>query len=408
LIHAVIAFVEAGKEYHMKRICLVGMVLVILVYGSVIAVSAAEKVRGVTDTEIFIGQWGPQTGPAALWGAVARGTGVFFEMINAEGGINGRKIKYFLRDDAYQPAQTKAIGKEFIEQIGVFAVVGGVGTSSGMAVRDDLMHNKVPWVGPPSGSTHWIDPFQKYLFALYPLYWQEAHILAQYAAEQLGKKKIAFFYQNDDYGKQGLDGARKYAAEKGMKLVAEVPVEVTDTDLKSHALNLKDAGADAVILWVLPKHAAIILGASKAAGFQPQWMASSTLSDSKMMFDVTKGLWKDVIYANFLNTESPLVQKYLEATDKFAPQEKYRGVFYLAGFLFAEPLVEGLKRAGKDLNPDTFVTAMESLEHWNNWLGHDCTFTAEDHQGMKSVYLSKCGDDGKAIKISDWIAYTGK
>lgn len=392
----------------MKRKNLLALLVATVLVGFSMTAPAAEKVRGVTDTEILVGQWGPQTGPAALWGAVARGSGVFFELVNSEGGIHGRKIKYFLRDDAYQPAKTKAIGKEFVEDIGVFAVVGGVGTSPGMAVRDYLMQNKVPWVAPSTGSTHWTEPFQKYLFAVYPLYWQESYLLTQYAVEKMGKSKIAFFYQNDDYGKQGLDGARKYVEEKGAKLVAEVPVEVTDTDLKSHALKLKESGADAVILWVLPKHAAIILGASKAAGFQPQWIASSTLSDSELMFGLTKGLWKDVVFANFLDLESPLVKKYLAATDKFAPDEKYRGVFYLAGFLFAEPLVEGLKRAGKDLNPDSFVKAMESIKNWNDWIGHDCTFTSSDHQGMKSVFLAKCGDGGKPVKISDWLTYKGK
>ena len=90
---------------------------------------SAQQVRGVTDTEILVGQWGPQTGPAAPWGAVARGTDLFFKIINEEGGIHGRKFKYFLRDDSYQPAKTKAIAKEFVEQIGVFAVVGGVGVA---------------------------------------------------------------------------------------------------------------------------------------------------------------------------------------------------------------------------------------------------------------------------------------
>ena len=122
----------------MRRPFFAGLLSIVMCLGLITAAAAADKVRGVTDTEILIGQWGPQTGPAALWGAVARGSGVLFEMINAEGGINGRKIKYFLRDDAYQPAQTKAIAKEFVESLGIFAVVGGVGTSSGMAVRDFL------------------------------------------------------------------------------------------------------------------------------------------------------------------------------------------------------------------------------------------------------------------------------
>jgi len=398
-------FKKEGRVMRKGFVISVSIICLGLLAGSFSVVGAADKVRGVTDTEIVIGQWGPQTGPAALWGAVARGTGVLFDMINEEGGIHGRKIKYVLRDDAYQPAKTKAIGKEFVEQIGVFGVASGVGTSPGMAVRDYLVENKVPWVGPATGSQHWTVPFQKYIFAIYPRYVDEAFVLSQYAVEKLGKKKIAFFYQNDDYGKEGLDGAKKYLEKKGLKLAAEVPVEVTDTDLKSHALKLKESGADAVIMWVLPKHAAIILGQSKAAGFQPQWIASSTLSDAALMYTVTKGLWEGVIYANFLDMDSPLVKKYLEAQKKFAPNEKNTGVFFIAGFMFVEPMVEGLRRAGKDLTPETFVKAMETIKNWNDWLGHDCTFTPQDHQGMKSIFLSKCGPEGKVEKISDWLTY---
>ena len=313
-----------------------------------------------------------------------------------------------MRDDAYQPSKTKAIAKEFVENLGIFGVASGVGTSTGMAARDYLMENKVPWVGPATGSKHWSDPLQKYLFAVYPRYTDEASLLTQYLVEKLGKKKIAFFYQNDDYGKEGLEGAQKYAKRAGLQLAAEVPVEVTDTDLKSHALKLKESGAEAVILWILPKHAAIILGQAKAVGFEPQWVASSTLSDSNLMYKITKGLWEGVVYANFLNIESPLAKKYLEAQKKFAPNEQYTGIFFLAGFVFVEPMVEGLKRAGKDLTPDTFVKAMETIRNWNDWLGYDCTFTPQDHQGMKSAFISKCGPEGQQIKISDWMTYKGE
>jgi len=396
------------KERKMKRSVLLTLVFAVALIGSVTTAMGAEKVRGVTDTEILVGSWGPQTGPAALWGSVGRGTGVLFELVNSEGGIAGRKIKYFLRDDSYQPSKTKAAAKELVEKIGVFGVVGGVGTSCGMAVRDYLTRNKIPWVGPASGSSHWTVPFNKYIFSIFPQYFQEAYMQTKYAVEKMGKKKIAFFYQNDDYGKEGLAGAKKFLSEKGMKLVAEIPVEVTDTDLKSHGLKLKKSGADTVIIWVLPKHAAIILGVSKAMGFAPQWMSSSTLSDSTLMFRVTKGLWKGVIYGNFVNMKSPLIKKYLAAQKKFAPREKYTGLFYLAGFAFAEPMVKGLKIAGKDLTVDSFIKAMETIKDWNDWLCYDCTFTTTDHQGLKSVFLEKCGDKGARIKVSDWLVYKPK
>ncbi len=385
-----------------KMIMVCGILLVVCwVVG---LAGAAEKVRGVTDKAIKIGQWGPQTGPAAAWGAVARGTDLYFKLINDEGGIHGRKIEYYLRDDAYNPAKTKAIGKEFINQIGVFAVVGGVGTAPGMAVRDDLSENKVVWVSPSTGNKHWSRPFQKYIFAVYPLYVDEAYLLTQFAVEKMGKKKIAVFYQNDDYGKDGLEGVEKYMKEKGMELAARVSVEVPDTDLSSHALKLKESGAEAVIMYLLPKHAAIILGEAAKIGFAPQWISSSTLSDAPLMYEVTKGLWKGVIVASFgelPDSDHPLMVKYRQAWQKYAPKERW-GTFYYAGIIWAEPLVEGLKRAGRNLTTEGLISALETLKEWKG-IGPPLTYTSTDHLGAKSIKIAKVKDDGNLELLTDWI-----
>lgn len=366
----------------------------------------AADVRGVTDTEIRVGQWGPQTGPAALWGAVARGTDMYFKLINDAGGVHGRQIKYYLRDDAYNPAKTKAIAKEFVERLGVFAVVGGVGTGPGMAVRDYLMENKVPWVAPSTGSTHWTVPFQKYIFAVYPLYVDEAYLLTKYAYENKGKK-IAFFYQNDDYGKEGLRGAQKAMHELGDKLVAQVAVEVPDTDLSSHALKLKDSGADVVIMWLLPKHAAIILGESAKIGFKPQWVSTNTLSDAPLMTQITKGLWKGVICSSFgevPDSDHPLMVQYREGWKKYAPKERW-GTFYYAGIIWAEPMVEGFKRAGKKLTVESFVKAMETFKDWQG-IGPPLTYTTTDHQGSKSVMIAQVDENGNLKPITEWLRIT--
>lgn len=368
----------------------------------------SAEVRGVTDTEIVIGSWGPQTGPAALWGAVGRGTELLFKIINEEGGIHGRKIKFIYRDDAYQPAKTRAVVKELVENVGIFAAVGGVGTAPGMAVRDYLVENEVVWVSPATGSSNWSIPLQKSIFALYPRYIDEAYLLTKYAIETLNAQKIGFFYQNDDYGKEGLSGAEKYLKEQGISLVTTIPVEVTDTDLSSHALKLKGSGAEVVLMWVLPKHAAIILGETAKLGYKPQWIASNTLGDSALMFEVTKGLWEGVIFSNFAelpNSDHPLMVKYREAQKKYAPQERW-GPFYYAGIFFAEPLVEGLKRANRDLTPESLIQAIESIQDWKENIGGSISFSATDHQGVKSVFLARCGPDGKAIRISDWLKIT--
>jgi len=387
-----------------KTLALLGTSILVVVLW--VTVVPAQQ-RGVTDTEINVGQWGPQTGPAAAWGAVARGSGLLFKILNDEGGINGRKFKYFLRDDAYQPAKTKAIAKEFIEQIGVFGVVGGVGAGPGMAVRDDLMENKVVWVGVSTGIYEWIKPFQKYLFAVYPLYDDEAYNLTGYLYEKLGFKKIAAFYQNDDYGKQGIMGVERYLKDKNISLVAKISAEVTDRDLSTHALKLKDSGAEAVVMWCMPTHAALILGETAKIGFKPQWATSNTLSDSALMMQVTKGLWTGMINSNFAelpDSNLPLMVKYREGHKKLEPQERW-GVFYYAGIMFAEPFVEGIRRAGKNLTTENLVTAMETLKDWKG-IGPPITYSATERQGGKSVFYGKVKPDGTVERLTDWVRIT--
>jgi len=373
---------------------------------SFFAVDGAWAERGVTDTEIRIGQWGPQTGPAALWGAVARGSGLLFKLINEEGGIHGRQIKYFLRDDAYQPPKTKAIAKELVEDKEVFAFASGVGTATGYAVRDYLEKNRVPWVGPAAGSVHWCYPPEEapYLFGTYPLYCDEAFLLTNYAIDKLGKKRIAFFYQNDDYGKVGLVGAQMALERRGMEFAATVSAEPLDTDLSSHCMKLKAANPDVVIMWVLPKHGAIMLGTAIKLGFKPLWMTTSTLSDYPLMYNITKGLFKDVVFATFgelIDSSNPLMIKYHEAQKRLEPKERW-GIFYYAGILFIEPMVEAFKRCGRDLTVDNFIKAMESIKDFQG-IGPTMNFGPKERQGSRSFFIARCTEGGGAEKLTGWL-----
>jgi branched-chain amino acid transport system substrate-binding protein len=386
-----------------RRNWVITLGFVFLLSIALVPVSQAE--RGVTDTEIRIGQWGPQTGPAALWGAVARGTGCYFDMINADGGIHGRKITYFLRDDGYMPPRTKAIAKELIEDKQIFAFASGVGSATGMAVKKYLHNNRVPWVGPAAGTTHWAYPPTKYLFGVYPLYIDEASIMVNYAVKELGKKKIAIFYQNDDYGKEGLLGAEMALEKLGMKLVAAVSAEPLDTDLSSHCNKLKVSNADCVLMFPNPKHGAIIIMTAAKMGFKPQWMATSTLSDTPIMYKISKGLFKDVIFVSFgelPDSPHPLMKKYREAHAKFTPKDRW-GIFFYAGFLFAEPMVEGFKRCGRDLTADNFVNAIETLKDFQG-IGPKITYGPNQRQGARGCFIGKCAEGGKAVRISDWVS----
>ncbi|MBW1776771.1 MAG: ABC transporter substrate-binding protein [Deltaproteobacteria bacterium] len=380
-----------------------------LVLGLAFGVWAEE---GVTDTEIHIGQWGPQTGPAAAWGSVARGTDAYFKMINAEGGIHGRKLIHHMFDDAYNPAKTLAGVKELQEGTGMFAWVSGVGTAPGLAVKDYLMERKIPWVGPSAGSLHWIEPPQKYLFAVYPLYYIEAKALVRYGVEKMGFKKVAIIYQNDDYGKNGVKGAKEELAEHNMKLVAEVPVNLTDSDLKPHVMKLKNSGADMVLLWTSPKHAVITVGTSKAMQFAPQFMSTSTCSDFPLMMHISKGLWEGVIAATFAelpDSPHPLMQKYKkDAFEQFAAKDERWGLFFYAGIVFSEPLVEGIKRCGKDLTRERLVKELEGLKDFqgiSGKIGYK-PFDPNDpscRQGQNQTFLVKCLAGGKAEKLTDWM-----
>jgi ABC-type branched-subunit amino acid transport system substrate-binding protein len=399
---------QKGGAKMLKRNLVFVCLLTVVVFSMALPASA-QKVRGVTDTEIIVGQTGPQTGPAALWGAVGRGTGLFFKGINDEGGIHGRKIKYILRDDGYQPAKTKAIATEFVEQDGIFATVGCIGVGPGMAVRDYYTENKVVMVSfGVSGVTNWIKPFNRYIFPIYPLYVDEARALTEYFFEKLKLTKVAVFYQNDDYGKQGLEGVERYEKEKGLKVVASVSAEITDRDLSSHALKLKNSGAEAVVMWTMPTHGALLLAECAKIGYKPQWGTSSTLSDSPIMMQITKGLWAGMINSAPIeptNSNHPLMVKYRAWHQKYEPNERW-GVFYYSGCLYAEPLAEGLRRAGRNLTPETLIKALETMKDWQGGIGSPLTFTPTDHQGAKDVYFVQVQPDGSWKKLTDWIRIT--
>jgi ABC-type branched-subunit amino acid transport system substrate-binding protein len=360
---------------------------------------------GFDDKEIRIGQWGPQTGPAAPWGSVARGSGLLFNVVNEQGGIHGRKIKYFIRDDQYNPAQTKGVVKELVEREGVFAFVGGVGGACGLAVMDYLAEKKVIWVGPSAAITEFVFPVKPYVFAVYPLYEDEGSILAKFVVENLKAKKIGFFYQNDAYGKDGLDGAKKRLATYKMSFVQELSVEPGEKDLSSQMLKFKNSGAEVVMMFVNPTVATIALKTCATIDFKPQWVSSDTLSDYGLMFKITGGLWEGVITGAFgmtPNTDHPLMNMYRDAAKKYAPEERW-GTFYLAGVVFADPLVEALKRVGPNLSTEACLKALNSIKDYQT-IGPKVNWSPQIHQGTDSVQIQKCGPGASYILLQDWTS----
>ena len=148
---------------------------------------------GFDDKEIRIAQWGPQTGPAAPWGSVARGSGLLFNVVNEQGGIHGRMIKYFIRDDQYNPSQTMAAVRDLVDRQGVFAFVGGVGTAPGLAVRDYLRQKKIIWTAVCTGAKGFYEPHNPYFWGMWVLYEDDGSIIAKFLVEKKKFKKITLF-----------------------------------------------------------------------------------------------------------------------------------------------------------------------------------------------------------------------
>ncbi len=364
--------------------------------------SIAEDAPGVTDTEIRVGQWAAMTGPAAAWGAVARGADVYFKMINAEGGIHGRMIKHLVYDHQYNPAKTVAGVKELVEGPGVFAFVAGDCTACALAVTDYMVDKKMIWL---SLGNAWVIKPNKYFFFIYPNYVDEAAIQTKYAVEKMGKKRIAVFYQNDDYGKGGLTGVQRQLKKLNMQVVAEIPVEAQDRDLKSHAMKLKEANPDAVIMWINPTTAVIIRKTAAAMKFEPTWIAPSTLGDPELMDKLTGGLWEGTVFsmmAELPDSDIPLMNKYREAFKKYGPANERFGLFTIAGIGFSEPLVEALKQCGRDVTTEKVIQVLDKMTDFKGIFGH-LTFRPNDRQGLKEVYFCEALKGGKAKKLTDWI-----
>ncbi|MBU1194859.1 MAG: ABC transporter substrate-binding protein [Proteobacteria bacterium] len=398
-------------------------VMTMVVFGLALNATAEE---GVTDTEIHIGQWGPQTGPAAPWGAVARGTDAYFKMINADGGIHGRKLIHHYFDDAYNPAKTKAGVKQLQEDTGMFAWVSGVGTAPGLAVKDYLMERKILWVGPSAGSRHWLEPANKYLFNTYPLYLGDAELLTKYAVETLKLKKIAVVYQNDDYGKQGLEGCEAELKKQGLELAIGLPMNVADVDMKPHIMKLKNSDAQAVLLFVGPGHVARLQGTGKAMQFEPQWMTSTTCGDHPLMMAITKGLYAGTISAAFglmdptnigdiadfnKPTLPAMVKFYNDGYKKFAAKEERWGSTFAAGMGYVEPLIEALKRVGRDVTREKVVAELEKIQNFKSAMG-TVSYTAFDANdplcriGQQEVFLVRAEPDGTSTILTNWYKTT--
>jgi len=355
-----------------------------------------ELAQGVTDTTVKVGTTLALTGPVAVIGTpMLHGMQAYFNYINDQGGVNGRKIELIYKDDQFNPAVTVQKTQELVEQDKVFALVGTLGTPGLLASMDYIVQKGIPDVYQGSGSSKFAIPFKKNYFPVQPNYTTEGHVLAQYAVDNLNAKNIVIIYQNDEQGTEGLNAIKEQLEKLGKSdlLKAVVPFNTTDVDFSTPVLKAKEANGDVVILLGTAKPLAGIAVKAKEIGYKPQFLASYVVSDLTM-FKLAKDAWNGAIVAGWAypiygKTENePKVKLFLDTIKKYFPNETPSG-YHVAGWIAVQTFVEGLKRAGDNLTWDGFIKAMETFKDWNDGLAYKLTYTETDHSPQRAMYFMK-------------------
>jgi len=392
-----------------KAFLLIGILVALIL--TIPAIGSAADVRGVTDTEVVVGITTPLSGPAALWGITGLGAKAWADHINAQGGIHGRKIKIILKDDGYNPAKAMANLRQMKGE--VFAVCGLLGTAIVNASKDFFAQNNIPLItayGDIRIWTHVSPKSLKYVFITYPDYQDEGQYLTTYAVKNLGSKKIAVFYQNDDFGKMGFEGVKKGLAATGgsAKLVSAVPVEVTERALSTHALKLKESGADTLVMYVTPTHGAIITKTMAKVGFSPKVLASFPLADA-IMYKIAGPTWEGTYVGIPGNVDlpgsDPAADRVVDIMVKYNPKLKASTFLALFGATSMMQLAEGLQNAGPDLTPESMIAAMEKIKDWKpENLGARITYGPDRRQGNNAVRLGQARG-GKVVGVEPWTVF---
>ena len=374
----------------------------------------AAPVPGVTDTEITIGITGPLSGPAAAWGTIALASEAYARYVNDQGGVHGRKLKIVLKDDGYNPGRAVANMNEMKDQ--VFAVIGTVGTAVLNANKDLVAEAGLPLVFPLGN----VQVFAKQpkakirtVFQAYPDYADEAEFLTQQAARLENVKKLGFFGQNDDFGKEALEGVKRGLAKTpGTTLVGEVFYEVTDRELGTHALKMKESGAQAVLFYSTATHAAGLVKEMAKVGYRPKIFCSFTLYDRDTMFRLLGDLYDGAYFDSVAKMRGePAADRIVEIVTRIDPKLKGREGFAVQGAADVMILVEGLKKAGRDLTREKFVKAMETVKDWTGeGLYAPMSFGPDRHHGQNTVRLMRAGKaaDLGVTQITDYQPFPTK
>ena len=349
---------------------LVASVITALAAGSALAQKKYDV--GADDKEIKLGHINPYSGPASAYSAIGKSIGAYFDKVNAEGGVNGRKIKYISLDDGYNPAKTVEQARKLVEQEEVLLIFQALGTPSNSAIHKYMNDKKVPQLFNATGATKWGDPKNfPWTMGYQPSYQSESKVFAAHIMETKPDAKIAILYQNDDYGKDYLKGFEDGLGEKGKTMiVSKLTYEVTDPTVDSQMVSLKASGADTFFNITTPKFAAQAIKKAAELGWKPTHYLNSVSSSVGSVL-TPAGLEASVgIYtANYIKDPTdPQFQKGKEWDDWVAYMKKYHPTgamndnFNVYGYTVAQLMVQVLKQAGDDLTRANVMKQAANLD----------------------------------------------
>ncbi len=357
------------------------------------SLSLAED--GVTDKEVLIGQFAAMSGPAAQLGIRLKvGMQTYLNAVNAQGGVNGRSIKLLTRDDGYEPEKAAAAVKALIRDDRVFALAGSVGTPTGLAALPILTEAQVPLVGMFTGAQALREPLNRHVFHVRASYFDETERIVQHLTT-LGVKSIAVFYQNDAYGKAGLEGMVRALAKRQLKPAVTATVERNSVDVTQSLEAILKAEPEAVVQISAYKSCAALIKQARAKGYSGQFFNVSFVG-SKALADELGEAGAGVVISQVVpfpyGAGTPIVREYQQRMTE-AGQKEF-DFSSMEGYLIARVLVEGLRRAGRQLTRDALIGGLESM-HDVNLGGYTINYSAKDHQGSNHTELTLIGRDGK-------------
>ncbi|MEP7068045.1 MAG: ABC transporter substrate-binding protein [Usitatibacter sp.] len=362
-----------------------------------LAFAASAGAQGVSDSQIVLGQSVALSGPAQQLGLdMQQGASLYFNVVNAHGGVNGRKIVLKTLDDGYESARAAENTRKLINEEKVFALFGYVGTPTSQASLPIFTEARVPFVGPFTGAELLRNPVNPYVFNVRASYFDETEAIVQHLTA-MSVNRIAVFYQNDAYGQAGLTGVERALKKRNLEVVAKGTVERNTVEVKKAIEDINKAVPQAVVMISAYKSCAAFIRNMKKAGANPTFWNVSFVGSKALAKELEKegrGVQISQVVPFPWDGSVPVVREYqkLIAEAKAEP-----GFGTLEGYIAAKVMVEGLRRAGRNLTRESFIRAMESIQEYDVG-GFKVNFGPGKRSGSQFVDLTIISRDQKFVR----------